>query len=136
MKNNRVTAERIRARREALDLSQDDLAELLGYSGKTAISKIERGVNGVSSKRIRAFASALRTSVAYLAGEVDDPAPGIWETPLRDDPLVLTEEEKAIIARLRMLDADDREKVLQVLEIAVSAFERSIIEEGSDDAGL
>lgn len=134
MKNNKVTAERIRQRREALKMSQEELARLLGYSGKTAISKIERGVNGVSSKRMVYFAKALRTSVAYLMGETDDPE-DVWSRPLTDAPLVLTEEEKDIIHKLRMIPDEDRTAVLKVLDMAVSAFERSLAED-SEDAGV
>lgn len=35
--------ERIRKRREELGLTQEEVARLAGYSGKTAISRIERG---------------------------------------------------------------------------------------------
>ena len=63
---------RIRERREALDLSQRDLAQLLGYTDRSAIAKIEKGVNSLTHEKIEAFAMALKTTSAYLMGWVED----------------------------------------------------------------
>lgn len=63
---------RIRERREALELSQRDLAKLLGYTDRSAIAKIEKGVNSLTHEKIEAFAQALHTTSAYLMGWVDD----------------------------------------------------------------
>lgn len=59
---------RIRARREALGLSQEELARRLGYKSKSSINKIEMGINDIPQSRIAAFASALETTTAYLMG--------------------------------------------------------------------
>lgn len=134
MTNNQLTAQRIKARREALKMTQEELATRLGYSDKTAISKVERGVNGLSSKRIRQFATALNTSVAFLTGETDDPE-DVWSRPLVDAPLVLTDDEEVLIHKLRELPDTDREYVLRILDIVYSAYQR-YIEGGSDDAGV
>lgn len=134
MTNNQLTAQRIKARREALKMTQDELATRLGYSDKTAISKVERGVNGLSSKRIRQFATALNTSVAFLTGETDDPE-DVWSRPLVDAPLVLTDDEEVMIHKLRELPDRDRDYVLKVLDFVYSAYQR-YIEEGSEDAGV
>lgn len=60
--------ERIKDRREALGLSQDELAEKMGYKSRSTIAKIEKGVNDVAQKTIVKFAAALNTSVAFLMG--------------------------------------------------------------------
>lgn len=59
---------RIRLRRAVIGLSQTDLAERLGYSNKTIISKIESGKNEPPLSKVKAFADALETTVAYLMG--------------------------------------------------------------------
>lgn len=64
--------ERIKMRREALEMSQAELAALLGYSDRSAIAKIEKGVNNITQSKIEAFASALRTTPAYLMGWTTD----------------------------------------------------------------
>lgn len=63
--------DRIRIRREELGLTQQQLADRLGYKSKATINKIELGVNGVSQSRVIDFAHALNTTIEYLM-EMDD----------------------------------------------------------------
>lgn len=68
--------ERIKLRREQLGMTQDELAELLGYKSKTSINKIEMGKQELTQKKIKAVADALKTSVGYIMGWSDEePAP-------------------------------------------------------------
>ena len=60
--------ERIRQRREELGMSQDELAEKLGYKSRSTIAKIESGENDITQSKIVAFAHALETSPSYLMG--------------------------------------------------------------------
>ncbi len=57
---------KIKDRREELGLTQEELASRLGYKSKSTINKIEMGINDISQTKIRAFAQALDTSIAYL----------------------------------------------------------------------
>lgn len=58
--------DRIRKRREELGLTQQQLADRLGYKSKATINKIEAGINGISQRRIVDFAHALNTTIEYL----------------------------------------------------------------------
>ena len=49
----------VRLRREAILMSQQELADRLGYTHRSAIAKIEAGANGIPVRKIEAFASAL-----------------------------------------------------------------------------
>lgn len=60
--------DRIRSRREELGLTQQELAERLGYKSKSAINKIEMGINDVTQKKVPLYAKALETSIEYLMG--------------------------------------------------------------------
>jgi len=60
--------ERIRQRREELGMSQDEIAEKLGYKSRSTIAKIESGENDITQSKIVAFARVLDTSPAYLMG--------------------------------------------------------------------
>lgn len=60
--------DRIRIRREALGMSQEELAFKLGYKSRSSINKIELGKADISQSKIKAFADALDTTVAYLMG--------------------------------------------------------------------
>ena len=72
MANNDM-GKRIAERRKELHLSQTKLAEMTGYSDKTAISKIENGQSNLTQTKIVIFADALQTTTMYLMGWVDDP---------------------------------------------------------------
>ena len=63
---------RIKKRREDLGMSQLELACALGYTDRSSIAKIEKGVNDITQSKIVAFADALHTTPAYLMGWTDD----------------------------------------------------------------
>lgn len=63
--------ERIRNRRKELNMSQQELAEITGYSGKTTIAKIESGVNKLRQSKILVFAEALHMTPVELLGIPD-----------------------------------------------------------------
>ena len=64
--------ENIKHRREELGLSQQDLADMLGYKSRSTIAKIEAGENDIPQSKIKAFAIALKTTPAILMGWVND----------------------------------------------------------------
>lgn len=58
--------EKIKALRKQKGLSQQQLAELVGFKTASAINKIELGLRDINQSKIKAFASALEVSPAYL----------------------------------------------------------------------
>ncbi len=67
----------IRQLREALGLSQDELAKRLGYKSRSTIAKIESGSNDIPQSKITAFAAALETTPARLLGLETTPEPSV-----------------------------------------------------------
>lgn len=67
--------DRIRSRREEISMSQDELAQILGYKSRSTIAKIEKGENDITQSKIVAFAKALKTSPAWLMGWDDNSVP-------------------------------------------------------------
>lgn len=57
---------RIKARREYLNITQEELANRLGYKNKSTIAKIENGTNDIVQSKVKEFATALDTTIAYL----------------------------------------------------------------------
>lgn len=70
----RLVAERISDRRRSLRMSQRDLAKAVGVS-QGMIVAYEKGTTDLPVSRVEELARALNTSIAYLFGETDDPAP-------------------------------------------------------------
>ena len=71
-----TVGERIKYVREQLGMSQDDLAEKMGYSTRQAISKAERHGDNITTTKVQKYANALGVTFAYLMGweSVSDPA--------------------------------------------------------------
>ena len=60
--------ERIKARREELGWTQEELAIKMGYKSKSTINKIEMGKVDVTQKKIPQYAKVLMTTEKYLMG--------------------------------------------------------------------
>lgn len=115
------TAERVRELREKLHLSQDQLGQMLGYTGKAAISKIETGVNGIPSDKVNDFACTLHTSSGYLLGETDI-SEDVWHGASLPD-LSSAELEAAQFARaLSQLPKELRDKVIRYGETIINDY--------------
>ena len=63
-----VLSVRIRQRREALGMSQEELAARMGYRSKSSITKIEKGINDIPQNKLEDFAAALETTTSWLLG--------------------------------------------------------------------
>ena len=58
----------IKKRREELKLTQEELAEKLGYKSRSSINKIESGINDLPQSKIVEFSKVLKTTPSYLMG--------------------------------------------------------------------
>ena len=74
-------------RRKFLGLTQEELAQKMGYKSKSTINKIELGINDIPQSKIAKFAEVLGTTPAFLMG---------WEEKENLSPSeeTLTEGEK------------------------------------------
>jgi 2-C-methyl-D-erythritol 4-phosphate cytidylyltransferase len=73
---NMPIGENIRKRRNELDMSQQQLADALGYKTRSSIAKIEKGASDITQSKLSGFANVLNTTVEYLmtgiSPEVED----------------------------------------------------------------
>jgi len=76
-------ARRVRERRAALGLSQEELADRMGYRSKSSITKLEKGVNDLPQSKLEELAAALDTTPAWLLGieTAAAPPPGFEPLP-------------------------------------------------------
>lgn len=93
----------IKRRREALGMTQSDLARAIGLKSRSAISKIELGENDIGQAKLLAIASALHTTPADLLGE---PAPGAADGGYRL-PVLGSIAGGTPIEAIQTMDADD-----------------------------
>ena len=64
--------DRIKIRREQLKMTQDELAQAMGYKSRSSINKIEKGGNEPPQSKVVDFAKVLHTTPSYLMGWEDD----------------------------------------------------------------
>ena len=60
--------ERIKERREALGMTQQELADKLGYKSRSSINKIEMNGRNLKQSKIKAIADVLQTTPGYIMG--------------------------------------------------------------------
>lgn len=58
--------EKIKYLREQQNMSQQELAEKVGFKTASAVNKIELGLRDINQSKIKAFAAALNVSPSYL----------------------------------------------------------------------
>ena len=80
--------EKVKLKREELNLSQEELAEKMNYKSKTSIHKIETGITDLPLSKVKELADVLKTTPAYLMG---------WEEDKKEE---LTSQEKDIFSQL------------------------------------
>ena len=104
---NNVLYENIKKRRQELHMSQQELAESVGYSGKSMISQVEKGLIDIPSTMITKFADALNCTESYLMGwededpteaEMDAKANYLWELYTNASPEVQSAVETLLRA--------------------------------------
>lgn len=132
----------IKSRRLELDMTQEELAEKTGYSGKSMIAKIEKGKVDLPQSKILLFAKALETTPTYLMGWVSNPDPD-YQPTLKDhftrasgniraaidtpkdfdefkNNTEFTEQEIDLISKFREIDKDLQRMVISSLETALT----------------
>lgn len=112
MSDKNILGKRVRERRCQLNMTQDELAEKMGYKSRTSIAKIETG-RPCTQKVIIKLAEALETSAAYLMG---------WEDNLTTDNAELTVElmtRKDCIEVVKILLRNDEKYNKQVLQYCI-----------------
>jgi transcriptional regulator with XRE-family HTH domain len=96
--------ERIKRRREELNVSQAELARMVGYTSRSTITRIERDGNGISQDKIVAIAKALKTTPSYLMG---------WEEA---DVAMLTAMQEDTMAKFLMLTHEHQLVVKSIVD--------------------
>ena len=103
-------ADRVRCRREALGLTQDDLAKRMGYKSRVSINKIENG-RPVSQKIIARLAEALDVSIPYLMGWDEKPAEDLQDMGALAAQLILEPDAMEVMRKYMAMEETDRQAV-------------------------
>lgn len=111
--------QRVKKYREDIGMSQDELAQIIGYKSRSSINKIELDKNEATQTIICKLAKALKTTPGHLMGWADENNEQIAmlnipsEHEKRTDEFIklftqLTQEQqKMIIAQIKGILAED-----------------------------
>ena len=111
--------ERIRQRRENLQMSQDELAQLLGYKSRSSVAKIEKDGRGLPQNKIAEIAKHLHTTPAYIMGWEHEEEQAYYINPetaklaqeIHDDP-----ELRILMDASRDLEPEDIKFVVDLVK--------------------
>lgn len=107
---------RIKQLRIEKDMTQDELANLVGYSDRTAIAHIEAGKRNITQSKIVAFANALGTTPAYLMDGEDTPSI-ITQTDYQLFSSMFGQNKADVMEMVKNMDADQVERTLQMIKV-------------------
>jgi len=115
---------RIKNRRKELGITQEELAQKLGYKNKSTIAKIENGTNDIVQSKVVEFAKALDTTVAALMGwDGTEPEPEQEQHYYLDDEaremaefMFNNPDYKVLFDASRKVKKEDIEFVRQMIE--------------------
>ena len=94
---------RILALRKQAGITQQELANKVGYKSKSAINKIELGLRDISQSKIILFANALNVTPAYLLGIEE-----------------ITEEKNHLISLIEQLTEEEVEELSKFIDFLIS----------------
>ena len=101
--------EKVKLKREELNLSQEELAEKMNYKSKTSIHKIEVGITDLPLSKVKELAAVLKTTPAYLMGweeEKEEKENNIF-SKLTDEELAKLEKFKNMSTVMFMNEGND-----------------------------
>ena len=101
--------EKIKQLREACGMTQDDLAQLMGYSSRSSINKIEMGKADIPVSKLFAFAKALHTTPGDLLGV----------EPVQNEPELINPLEQELFAALRSLSEEERRETAELIHASI-----------------
>ena len=106
-----ILYENIKKFRKQMKWSQEELAIRTGYTDRSSIAKIEKGMVDLSQSKIKQFADVFGVSASELMG---------WEEKKETATQVdngLSESKKQLLALAEQCSEEDAQKLLQMMQI-------------------
>ena len=104
---------RISALRKSQGITQEGLAQMVGYTSRSSINKIEKGLVDLPNSKITEIAKALGTTPTYIMGiEEENP------TAVSDG---ISEKRRELIEFAMTVPEEKADRILQVMKLIVEA---------------
>lgn len=110
-----MIGDKIRAMREARGWTQEQLAELMGYSSKSTINKIEKNINDVNQKTMAKFAKAFGCDATeFIVSNNAVTEPGVAMIP--NLPEHISNEDQALLDQYHKVSPETRNSIELLIE--------------------
>lgn len=109
--------DRVKALRKEKGITQQELADLLGYKSKSTITHIEKG-RDIPRSVVVSLANALNTTPAYLMG---------WENEKPPEPQI-TEKQADAIKLICSLSPEEFDKTEEFVKFIISQRENKSLD--------
>lgn len=113
---NKKLSEKIRSRRKELKMSQEELASLVGYTDRSIISRIEKGLIDLTESKIMAIAKALKVTPEILVG---------WEEKPNEEETTRLESPRFrwVARNAKKMTDEELERLQKLMEVAFSEID-------------
>ncbi len=105
----KLNAERLKTVRKSLGITPAEASRMTGLD-KSTYHKYENGSAAPSDPTLRILAMYLGTSIEYLIGQTDDPAPTVLPVPV-------DHETASFVADYARLDDDQRRVIKEMIQL-------------------
>lgn len=118
----------IRARRIALKMTQQELAQKLGYKSTSTIARIESGENDIPQAKLAAFAEALNTTTAELMG-LNNVKP-VQDASANTVTFIIFKDKPELEQLIRQLDSLSEKNLSRVIAVMKPLIESFVSDDG------
>lgn len=110
---------RIRSRRLELGLSQQELADRLGYKSRSSINKIELDERNLTQQNIKAIADALMTTPEFIMGWAEEEEN---MKKITANTYTLTTDEEEMLTEYVSLSEEGKAELKKHLELLLKVY--------------
>ena len=127
--------QRIKQRREELDMSQEELAIKIGYKSRSSINKIELDRQQLTQRKIKAIADALNTTANWILG-IDDEVKQQEQQLCDLFSMCYGKDAYDAVQMFLKLDTNDRNVVVTMMNSMLSTEKYREIKVSKGDASI
>lgn len=127
--------QRIKQRREELEMSQEELAQKVGYKSRSSINKIELDIQQLTQRKIKAIADALNTTANYILG-IDEEVQQQEQELCDLFSMCYGREAYSAVKKFLRLDPDDRQDIVDLMDSKLSRSKYQDIKTSKGDSSI
>ena len=127
--------QRIKQRREELQMSQEELAHMVGYKSRSSINKIELDIQQLTQRKIKVMAKALKTTENFILG-VDEEVQKQEQELCDLFSMCYGKESYVVVQKFLRLDQNDKTAVGTMIDSLLSTEKYKLTQTSKGDTSI